>query len=82
MAVVQHTPYQEFADFITSSPSLKEISEYRLSDDSEARISYLLESNRNGMITLQEKNELDDYTRLEHLMRIVKIRAFAKIKHE
>lgn len=82
MSVVQHTPYQEFADFITSSPSLEEITEYRLSHDSEAHISYLLEANRKGTITQQEQNELDDYTRLEHLMRIVKIRAFVKLRHK
>ena len=79
MSVVLRTPYQEFADFITSAPSLKTISEYRLSDDSEARISYLLEANRTGMLTPQESDELDDYTHLEHLMRIVKIRAISKI---
>ncbi|MCA0452828.1 MAG: hypothetical protein LCI00_02495 [Chloroflexi bacterium] len=79
MSIVQNTPYQEFADFITSSPSLEQIAEYRLSDASESRVSYLLDVNRNGTISKQEQNELDDYTRLEHLMRIVKIRAFAKL---
>ena len=82
MSVVIRTPYQEFADFVTSSPSLKQISEYRLSDVSEGRISYLLEANRNGTLSSQESDELDDYTRLEHLMRIVKIRAITKIGHE
>jgi hypothetical protein len=79
MSVVIRTPYQEFADFMTSSPSLEQISQYRLSDESEARISYLLEANREAVITPPELNELDDYTHLEHLMRIIKIRAFAKI---
>jgi hypothetical protein len=46
---------------------------------SESRISYLLAANRNETITLEEQDELEDYTRLEHLMRLVKIRAFAKL---
>jgi hypothetical protein len=79
MAVIQRTPYQDFAEFMTSSPTLRQIADYRLSDVSEARISYLLAANREGTITPDEQQELEDYTRLEHLMRIVKIRAFAKL---
>jgi hypothetical protein len=81
MAVLQRTPYQDFAEFMTSSPTLEQIAHYRLSDESEARISYLLEANREGTITPEETDELDDYTRLEHIVRLVKIRAVAKLKH-
>ncbi len=78
MAVVQRTPFQEFADFMTSSPTLKQISEFRLSEESEERINDLLEANRKGTIKPDEHEELEDYARLEHLMRMVKIRAFEK----
>ena len=79
MAVIQRTPYQEFAEFMTTRPTLEQIAEYRLSEVSESRISYLLAANRNETITPEEQDELEDYTRLEHLMRLVKIRAFAKL---
>ena len=79
MAVIQRTPYQEFAEFMTTRPTLEQLTEYRLSDVSESRISYLLAANRNETITPEEQDELEDYTHLEHLMRLVKIRAFAKL---
>jgi hypothetical protein len=82
MAVAQRTPHQEFAEFMTSSPTLEQIAEYRLSDASEARISYLLEMNRNETISPEEEEELNDYTRLEHIMRLIKIRAFEKLGRE
>lgn len=81
MAVVQRTPYQEFADFMTSSPTLEQIAEFRLSDESEAHINDLLAANRDETIKADAKDELDDYARLEHLMRMVKIRAFEKLAH-
>ena len=49
MAIAQSTAYEEFVEFITSSPTLEQMADFRLSDTSEARISYLLEANR--MIT-------------------------------
>lgn len=79
MAIAQSTAYEEFVEFITSSPTLKQIAEFRLSDAAEAQISYLLEANRNGTITDDEEAELDDYLRLEHIMRRAKIRAFEKL---
>ncbi|MBL8160650.1 MAG: hypothetical protein JNJ61_01595 [Anaerolineae bacterium] len=79
MSAVLRTPYQEFAEFVTSSPTLEQIVEYRLSDANEAYISSLLEGNRNGTLTPEELQELQDYTRLEHLMRLVKIRAYEKL---
>lgn len=79
MAVIQRTPYQEFAEFVTSSPTLEQIAAFRLSDESDAHISYLLQANRDGVLSPEEEAELADYTRLEHLMRIVKIRAYEKL---
>jgi len=79
MAIAQSPAYEEFVEFITSSPTLKQIAEFRLSDTAEAQISYLLDANRNGTITDEEEAELDDYLRLEHIMRRAKIRAFEKL---
>ena len=79
MVIRQAGAYEEFVEFITSSPTLEEIAEFRLSDEVEARISSLLEANRSGHLTPDEEAELDDYLRLEHIMRKAKIRAVEKL---
>lgn len=71
--------YAEFVEFVTSRPTLEEMANYRLSESSEARLSALLEANRNGTLTLEEQTELDDYIRLEHLLRMLKYSALEKL---
>ncbi len=79
MAIAKISAYDEFVEFITSSPTLEQIAGFRLSDVSEARISALMEASNQGTITSAEEEELDDYLRLEHIMRKAKIRAFEKL---
>ena len=79
MAIAQLQAYDEFVEFITSSPTLEQIADFRLSDEVEARISSLLEVNRTQTLSPAEAAELDEYIRLEHIMRKAKIRAFEKL---
>jgi hypothetical protein len=53
--------------------------DYHLSDAADARLSSLLDANRAGRLTNEERAELDDYDRLEHLMTMMKIRALEKL---
>ncbi len=77
--IIKLSAYDEFVEFITSSPPLEEISEFRLSAETEARFSELLEANRNRSLTDLEEAELDEFMRLEHIVRKAKIRAFEKL---
>ena len=79
MAIAHLKAYDEFVDFITSEPSLQAVSEYRLSDETEAHISALLEANREGTLMPDEISDLDEYLRLEHIARKAKIRAIEKL---
>lgn len=79
MAVVHISAYDEFAEFITSSPTLQEIIAFRLLPETEDRLNALLDRNRNQTLTSEERAELDEAVRVEHLMRMVKIRAYAKL---
>lgn len=79
MVIAQLDAYNEFVEFITSMPTLDEMSQFRLSYSTEERISFLLERNRQEDISNEEIQELDEYLRLEHIMRQVKIRAFEKL---
>ena len=69
----------EVADFLASAPTPEQIIAFRLSDASEQWISNLLEANRTCGLTPTEQAALDDYTRIEHLMQAIKVRAFKKV---
>ncbi len=79
MAIAHLPAYEEFVEFITSVPTLEQVSELRLSDATETRISNLLIANREETITPEENAELDEYLRLERIMRKAKIRAIEKL---
>ncbi|MCD4684683.1 MAG: hypothetical protein K8S97_01940 [Anaerolineae bacterium] len=79
MDVVEISAYDEFVEFITSSPSLEQIAQFRLSANAEARISELLTANRTRRLTDAEEAELDEVVRLEHMVRKAKIRAVEKL---
>ncbi|MBA3874889.1 MAG: hypothetical protein H0X30_37660 [Anaerolineae bacterium] len=55
------------------------MSQLHLSAATEERISTLLKANREETITPEERVELDEYVRLERLMRKAKIRAIEKL---
>jgi hypothetical protein len=74
--------HSEFTEFVTSNPSLEEMADFRLSNEAETRIHYLLEMNGEGNISRDEQEELDDYLRLEHIMRMIKIRAIEKLNRK
>lgn len=79
MAVRQMTAQDEFIDFITSLPALQEIIDYSISAMAQARVSELLSANRERRLTDAEVNELDDYERLEHMIRRAKMHAFERL---
>jgi len=79
MAIAHLAAYEEFVEFITSSPTLEQISELHFSHATEARISALLQANREGILAADEAAELDEYLRLEYLMRKAKLRAIEKL---
>lgn len=79
MHVVEINAYDEFVEFITSSPTLEQIAGFRLSTPAEQRIRDLLDANRTRRLTDDEVAELDEYLRLEHMVRKAKIRAWEKL---
>ena len=79
MAIRNVSAYDEFVEFITSSPTLQQIAEFRFSENTQSLISNLLEANRNGNLADSDEVELDEYLRVEHLVRKAKIRAYEKL---
>lgn len=62
-------------DFLLSAPTPSEIVSMRPTHEAQERLSYLLDANRNDTLNDKEKAELEDYLRIEHFVRRLKIRA-------
>lgn len=67
--------YKEVIDFLISRPILEEIINFKVSPESQTRLSSLLHKNREGVISPMELAELDAYEQLGHLMILLKARA-------
>ncbi len=71
--------YHEVIDFISSGPKPEEILNFKPSEKLVERVEYLLAQKRNDCLTLAEKEELDYYLIIEHIMRMAKARAKEKV---
>lgn len=78
MAVEITSLSEEVYEFLLSQPTLEQIIAHHPSPQSGARFSYLLEMNRNGTLSREERSELDEAIRLEDFMRILKAEAQMK----
>ena len=67
--------YEEVIDFLAAGRSPAEIIKFRPSDEARARVYDLVAREKGDGLSAEEAMELDDYMRLEHLMRLTKARA-------
>ena len=65
----------EIVDFIANGTTPSQVADYRPSPESQRRVAELLERDRAGSLSADEKAELDHYVELEHILRMAKIRA-------
>ncbi len=66
--------YEEVAEFIASVNPANVLA-FRPSEETKQRVSDLIEREKAESISAEEKDELDYYMHLEHLMRMAKILA-------
>ncbi|PSN10499.1 hypothetical protein C7293_27845 [filamentous cyanobacterium CCT1] len=71
--------YLEVLDFLVTRPTPQDIIAFKVSLEAQDRLSSLLDKNREGILTEAEVAELDVYEQLEHLMILMKGRAFASV---
>lgn len=67
-------------DFLGSAPTLEQIAAYRLPDALQARAHDLLEKNRAGSLTDDERAEMDEFRQIDHLLTLIKAKARLKLK--
>jgi hypothetical protein len=67
-------------DFLGSAPTLEEIATYRLPDALQARAHDLLDKNRAGSLTDDERAEMEEFRQIDHLLTLIKAKARLKLK--
>jgi len=67
-------------DFLASAPTLEEIAAYRLPDDLQDRAQHLLDNNRTGRLSDEERAEMEEFRQIDHLLTLVKAKARLKLK--
>jgi len=67
-------------DFLGSAPTLEEIAAYRLPEELQMRAHELLEKNRSGSLTDEERAEMEEFRQIDHLLTLVKAKARLKLK--
>jgi hypothetical protein len=75
----EHTPSSEILDFLLTQPTPQQIIALRPSEVMQERLRSLLDGNRNNTLNDSERAELEEYLRLEHFVRQLKIRAREKL---
>ena len=71
--------YDEYLEFLTSAPTLEQIVCFEPSVETKIRIQHLFDTQDAGMLTEEEKKELDEYAKAAYFMDMLKIRARRKL---
>ena len=67
--------YDELVDFIATGNSPGRLLEFQPSIETRERVHELIRKEKESGLLPEEAGELDDYLKLEHLMRMAKARA-------
>jgi hypothetical protein len=68
---------EEIINILAQAPN---ILEFKPSEKARNRVWELVAREKEGTLTADEKNELDHYAQMEHLMRLVKAQARKRLK--
>jgi len=74
--------YDEIIDFIAAGTTPKSLINFKLSVAAQERLEDLVYRHKTGELTPEEKRELDHFLTLEHIITLIKARAYTYIKAE
>jgi hypothetical protein len=81
---MQNAPTQsifgEITDFLANNPTPHEIIAYRLPEYLQKRAHELLEKNGEGLLTPDEQKEMTDFSRIDHMLTMLKAKTRLKLK--
>ena len=75
LSPVPNSIYSYILTFLIDQPSAQELLDFGPTEDMQSRASALLRKNRTGELTVSENKELDEYTRINRLVTMLKARA-------
>lgn len=67
--------HHEVIDFLSSSPSLEQIVQFKISASAQERLEALLDKNREEQLSAEEQTELDQYLQYRHVLILLKASA-------
>jgi len=67
--------YDELVDFIAAGSTPASLLQFQPSQETRERVLELIRKEKDTGLLPEETSELDDYMKLEHLMRLAKARA-------
>ena len=70
--------YDELLDLLVSNPDPQRIRSFKVSPAVQSRLDLLLEKNRQGTLSEQERAEMESFDRFEHVVCLLKARAMQK----
>lgn len=74
------TVFAVITDFLATNPTPEEIIAYRLPRDLEERAHELLERNSEDELSLEEREEMFDFVRVDEMMSLLKSKMRLKLK--
>ena len=67
--------YMELVDFVAGGPTLEDVANFRPSAESQKRVTWLMEREREEQLTPEETAELNRFVELEHILGLAKAKA-------
>ena len=74
--------YEEIVDFIAGGVSAASVARYEASPATKERVAALIHREKTTGLAADEHAELDYYLQMEHVLRLAKARARAKVAHD
>jgi hypothetical protein len=76
------TVFDEVTDFLATEPSPQAIIAYHLPDDLQQRADYLADLNGEDQLTPSEREELDEFLKVNRMFSLLKTKMKLKLKQQ
>lgn len=76
------TVFDAITDFLATEPSPQEIIDFFLPEDLQARADYLAERNGEGLLTPTEREEHDEFLKVDRMFSLLKTKMKLKLKRQ
>lgn len=72
---------EEVLAFLLDAPTPQQIIDFHASEPAQERLRYLLDANREGTLTPDERAELDEASQMNHFIMLLKAKAHKTLQN-